>query len=212
MEEITTPTRNIRIKNPYFYAFLAALLTACCCIFAFFSLSVLDSFFPVAYTQEKNIDRYYNENTRYIHCTASKLYYTGYDYLSHSRIQGHYYYTLVNNQCTIYLIAKPYVSDPQNPPMVLENVRFNAVLQKDDSIRKPLLDYMAADLGWNYTGLERHCSKIIISQYHYDIHLYLILSLFCFLSIAATLLLGITAWRHRAVRQNHKQQHGKAEN
>lgn len=198
MQTIKIHNTKINIRNPYLYAFLASLLIASVCVFWFFKLSVLSSFSPIAYTQEKDIDRYYNDKTRYVNCSADKLYYTGYDYLSRSRVCGHYYYSLTDNQCTIYLIAKPYITDSQNPPLVLENIRFNAALRKNDANLEPLLNYMAADLGWNYAGLERHCAKIIVSQYHYDINLYIILSILCFLSIAASILLGIAAWRRNS--------------
>ena len=68
-------------------------------------------------------------------------------------------------------------------PVSLDNVSFKAVLKKNDTYLKPLLEYMAIDLNWNYSGLSSHTSAIMISQYHYSLPLYLCLLIITFIGI-----------------------------
>ncbi len=188
---------KISSRSPYLWAFLVSLIITVTCIVTFFKLSILSSFSPIAYTSDKNIDEYYDSGTHYVNCHADTLYYTGYDYLRHNSVKGHYYYSLTDSKCTIYLISSSYLNNTKNPPLTLENVNFNAALKKDHSNLKPLLEYMASDLNWNYHGISRHTSTVLVSEYNYTPLLYAILFMLCFICIGTTIVLCISTWNHR---------------
>lgn len=197
MHYIKIGNTKISTHNPYLWAFSVSLIITVMCIITFFRLSILSSFSPIAYTSDKSIDEYYEDDIHYVSCHADTLYYTGYDYLRRNRVKGHYYYSLTDGKCTIYLISSSYVGNTKNPPLTLENVTFNATLKKDHSNLKPLLEYMASDLDWNYHGISRHTSTILVSQYHYSPLLYTLVFILCFICIGATIILGISTWNHR---------------
>lgn len=197
MHYIKIHKAKISADNPYLWAFLVSLIITVTCIVTFFRLSILSSFSPIAYTADKNIDEYYEDDVHYVSCHADTLYYTGYDYLRQNRVKGHYYYSLTDSQCTIYLISSSYLGNAKNPPLTLENVNFNAALKKDHSNLKPLLEYMASDLDWNYHGISRHTSTILVSEYHYSPVLYAIIFILCFVCVCTTIVLCISTWNHR---------------
>lgn len=161
------------------FLFLFVLITISACM----SISLFKSFKPQSYSSSDNIDDCYLSGARYVNVDADTLYYTGYDYLDHDRVKGHYYYTLADDRCTIYLISTKYFNKDNDIPVSLDDVSFKAVLKKNDTYLKPLLEYMAIDLNWNYSGLSSHTSTIMISQYHYSLPLYLCLLIITFIGI-----------------------------
>ena len=167
MKKFINPAKMRRLfHNPYLSACLISLiLTICCCIICD-RLAIFSSFSPTDLHADENVDTLYEQGKRYVSCTAPALYYTGYDYTSHGKVQAHYYYSLNEDNCTIYLIANDFIQDA-SVPLTLTDVAFHAVLRRNDKNLKPLLEYMAADLGWNYSGLSKHTSLTLISMYHY---------------------------------------------
>lgn len=196
MKQFTIGKKKFILQNPYIYAFFISLMFAIMCLISFFRLSILSSFSPIAYTSEKDIDNYYDEGINYTHCTIDTLYYTGYDVVSNNKVTGHYYYTLLNDRCTIYILSSKHVGNSSNPPIVLNNQTFNATLRKNDNNFKSLLEYMSADLNWNYSGMLRHTSTTIIDQKSYSISTYILISIFTFTSVVLTLITAILAWHH----------------
>lgn len=195
---------NLRpfLHNPYLYALTISFVFTAFCIAACSRLSLLSSLTPVVYNSDSNIDRYYEEDSRYIRCHAKELYYSGYDYTAHGKIKGHYYYALENSSCTLYLLSTKMIKDSLNPPLTLSDITFTATLKKNDVHLKPLLEYLSADLGWNYTGLSKCTSPILISEYHYNAPAYILIGVLTFTGIACTLLLLICAFHH-CKKSNH---------
>lgn len=184
------------LNNPYLYALAAAFLFTAFCITTCIRLDLFTSLTPIAYSADSPVDRYYEDDTRYVACHADELHYSGYDYLNHGRIKGHYYYTLIDNVCTVYLISSKYIKTPDEPPLMLSSAVFTATLRKNDASLKPLLEYMASDLNWDYAGISKYTSPILISQYHYNAALYILIACITFAGIAVTLFLFLCALRH----------------
>ena len=86
------------------FLFLFVLITISACM----HISLFKSFKPQSYSSSDNIDDCYLSGARYVNVDADTLYYTGYDYIDHDRVKGHYYYTLADDRCTIYLISTKY--------------------------------------------------------------------------------------------------------
>lgn len=196
MKHIMIGKKKFVLQNPYVYAFAIAIAFAIICLVSFFRLSILSSFSPIAYKAADDIDTYYEGGTRYVRCTTEKLYYTGYDQVKHNNVTGHYYYALGNDRCTIYILSADYVGSPNNPPLVLENRVFNAALKKNDNNFKPLLEYMATDLNWNYAGILRHTNTTIVDQKNYNVLTYSLLAVLTFTSIVAIPITAMLAWNH----------------
>ncbi len=138
-------------------------------------LNIFQSFFPREYKSSMSADNTYKQGTHYIKCNTNTLYYTGYDYTKGSTVKGYYYYSLDNEICTIYLLSKKEVGE--QPQLTLNNISFNGRLIKDDTNLNNLLKYMSYDLKWNYNGIQKFSSNIIISQCDYNIKVYVIVSI-----------------------------------
>ncbi len=210
MNQIMFCRKKFILQNPYLYTFVITLVFSIMCLISFFRLSIIASFSPIAYSVDGDIDELYNSDCRYVRCNISKMYYTGYDYISHNKIAGHYYYTLYDDTCTIYLLSADYVGCPDSPPIMIENQSFNATLKKNDANFKPLLEYMSSDLNWNYSGMLRHTNTTIIDQRAYNISTYVLLAVLTFAGVTATLVTGILLWHHsdyvyptKSSRQHH---------
>ena len=186
--------KYIKRHNPYIKAFLTALIFTIICLSSYIRLSLYSGFSPKQYSSADDIDTCYSDNTKYIECHASKLYYSGYDYLAGNKMKGHYYYSLENQKCTIYLISTGFVSNFDTPPLELTDITFRAVLKKNDTNLKPLLEYMSSDLNWNYSGIARHSASTIISQYHYDMPAYIAITVISVAGFIATIIFAVLAF------------------
>lgn len=156
---------------------ITILLTALC-----IRLHIFSSFSPVAYSSVANAADCYNNSNYYVKCYAEKLYYTGYDYMQANKVKAHYYYSLKDNNCTIYMLSteliERYISDNRldnETPYVIENFTFNAILDNKPKELKPLLKYIATDLNWNYEGISKYSNTILVNEYSYNTVTYVIL-------------------------------------
>jgi len=131
-------------------------------IFAALQFPIVNCLFPTNVDSSKSASELYNSKSIYIKTTTGKLYYTGYDYLKGSSVKGHYFYSLENGKCTIYLFSSVYFKD--GVPSTLENVEIKAMLVHNRSNLEQLLNPMAKDMNWTYDGLASCTDTIIISQ------------------------------------------------
>lgn len=176
---------NIRqlLRRKYTPALILSTLFMATMLFLCHYYAVWYSFAPANYESDTCIDTIYHRNKQYVTSHADTLYYSGYDYLRNGQVRGYYYYTLADNYCTMYLLSANTVGNTETPPSTLTNISVKARLLPHDSNLKPLLDYMASDLNWNYYGIARYSSKIIISEVDYQPVFYLALLILCIYSM-----------------------------
>ena len=187
--KLTRP--QINIHNHYFQLFILIFIFTIFSVSACIRLSIFSGFSPVECSSSDDMDSHYDAGDKYLKISAEKLYYTGYDYLVRNSVRGHYYYSLENEKCTIYLISCDYLNNAGKPPLTLENISLNAALKKNDPYLKPLLEYMAADLNWNYSGLSAHTGTVVVSEYHYSLPLYITIALTAIFGIIATVISAV---------------------
>lgn len=156
-----------KIHHPKYTAFIASVIFSVVALITCFTNSVFTSLFPKQYTISKDT---YDEigGAKSISCLADTLYYSGYDYYVHGKIVAHYYYSLKDDTCTIFLIDNAMAGGSDLPSLTLSGVSFSANIRHGDTYLRQLLEYMASDLDWNYYSLSKHSNNYIISQYHYN--------------------------------------------
>lgn len=160
-----------QIKNyrrHYIHLVIFTIIAIAACIY----IHIPQCFFPSAYESYLTADDIYNNGTHYVKCHADTLYYTGYDYTRGASTKGYYYYSLENDLCTFYLISKDTVGE--SPMLTLYDVYFTGVLVNNSSSLNSLRKYLADDLNWNVTGMQKFSSNIIISECNYNIILYVL--------------------------------------
>ena len=137
--------------------------------------NLFNIFTPSDFTSEMSssdsnttIEDMYKNGTRFIKCEAPTLYYSGYDMTSSNKVTGHYYYSLDNSSCTIYLLSSNLFDNNDSVPTSISDLKFNARLNRSDASIKSLLKYMSADIDWNYYSLSKCTGTIIIDQSGYS--------------------------------------------
>lgn len=114
------------------------------------------------------LEALYNKGTRYVRCTIPTLYYSGYDNTSFGKVTGHYYYSLDDSSCTIYLLPVSICKNSDSVHMTLTDLTFNARLNRSDANLKDLLRYISADINWNYYSLSKCAGSIVVDQTMYS--------------------------------------------
>lgn len=200
-----------KLHNPYFSTFIPALLFTLLCLGTCLRLSLISGFAPANFNSLDDIDTYYSNGTKYVECSASKLYYSGYDYVAGNKVRGHYYYSLENEKCTVYLLSAKYIKNHSQSyadfssqsetsaaefPIELENITFKASLKKNDTNLKPLLEYMAADLNWNYNSLSQHTCSTLISQYNYSFKILMFILIITLSGLFTTVISAVLTIKH----------------
>lgn len=130
-------------------------------------------------TTMERLEELYANGTRYIECNIPTLYYTGYDSTSYNKVTGHYYYSLDNSTCTIYLLSSDILKNYETVPIILTDISFKAKLSRNDANIKSLLRYISTDINWNYYNLSQCTSSVVIDEVH------------CSLTTAVTLLIAL---------------------
>jgi len=141
--------------------------------------------FPTNIDSSKSATELYNTNSIYVKTTTGKLYYTGYDYLKGSSVKGHYFYSLENGKCTIYLFSA--ISFKDGVPATIENVEIKAMLIHNRSNLEHLLTLMAKDMNWTYDGLASCTDTIMISQMNYAVIPSVLIGIFMFFAFSFSL-------------------------
>jgi len=139
-------------------------------------MNILSHLFPSYYSSNESIDSFYNNDISCIQGFSENLHYSGYDYMINNTVKAHYYYTLNDNICTIYLISSDKLGNPEVPPITIDNLHYTANLQNNSQQLNSLLNYMASDLNWNYEGLSKYTQKTIINEYNYHKTFYIIIA------------------------------------
>ena len=156
-----------KLHNPRYTGFIASLIFTITALTTCLTNSVFTSIYPKHYTISE--DTYDTISTKKaINCTTDTLYYSGYDYYVHGKAVAHYYYSLNDNTCTIFLINNK-LAGGSTPLLTLESQTFSANIRHGDTYLRQLLEYMASDLDWNYYSLAKYSNTYIISQYHYNL-------------------------------------------
>lgn len=158
---------HIKLHNPRYTGFIASLIFTIAALITCLTNSVFTSICPRHYTVSGNtFDTIGNKKA--INCTTDTLYYSGYDYYVHGKVVAHYYYSLNDNTCTIFLINNR-LSGGSSPQLTLGSQTFSANIRHGDTYLRQLLEYMSSDLDWNYYSLSKYTNSYIISQYHYNL-------------------------------------------
>lgn len=146
---------------------------------------IFNCLFPTNVDSSKSPTELYNDNSIYIKSTTGKLYYTGYDYLKGSSVKGHYFYSLENGKCTIYLFSTKYFTN--GVPCTIDNATIQAALIHNRSNLEQLLTLMANNMNWTYDGLASCTDTVIVSQMNYAIIPSILIGIFIFFAFSFSL-------------------------
>ncbi|MDO5402055.1 MAG: hypothetical protein Q4F11_01330 [Eubacteriales bacterium] len=126
-----------------------------------------DSLSTAPLNSRQQLEELYRKGTRFVHCTIPVLYYSGYDNTSFNKVTGHYYYSLDDSSCTIYLLPCSITDGNDTVPLTITDLSFNARLNRSDTNLKDLLRYISADINWNYYSLSQCAGPIVVDQTQY---------------------------------------------
>ena len=172
--------RNIRLVN--YYRILFPIIFLLILIYAARNSSIINCLFPTKTDMSQAPSELYSNGISYIETTPGKLYYSGYDYYIGSNVEGHYYYSLENGKCTIFVFSKDFF--PDGVQKTLENTTFEAELIPAGNNFEELMTLMARDMNWTYNGISACTDTVIVSQMNYAITPSILLAVFLYFSFA----------------------------
>ena len=132
-------------------------------------------FFPRPLNSRSHYENFYNRDLPYVTVTVPELSYTGCRYAVNGLTEGYYYYTLNDGFCQFYLLGKPYGKDPL--PLRPGKTLKGRLVRLDPKEYRALLSFMAEDLNWTVSSLERMAAPYAVSTLPYPFYLDLLFRL-----------------------------------
>jgi hypothetical protein len=173
-----------KIRFTCFRHLLIPILSLLAAFFLYNYLPFEDVFTPKLINSSKEALFEYEKGTEYVNIKLDTLYYTGFDLMSGDKTVASYYYSLLNNECTFYLIENKLIPEK---PVTLKNFSFNAGFSKDSGPTDNMIASFSESLDWNYDSLKKISSPIIIDSTEYNYIVYL----FVFILIIAVILYSV---------------------
>lgn len=152
-------------------------------VIIFFQSSLWEGIVPTYLDSHHDVTNAHNAGNRYVEVNIPKLHYSGYDYMQGSDIKGHYYYSLENGHCQIYLIDKL----PGEVPATLTNYHASGNLQFQPDNYHDFIRLLARDLNWTYDGLKSITGNVILSEPGYHRIFLTIMGILLFLALCVVL-------------------------
>lgn len=168
---IYTHIRKISIYNTIISlaAFLVILVLS-------FRIPFSEIFSPAEMSYANSASTVYASDVEYVEITLNDARYTGYDCYRRGKVYASYYYSLVNNSCTLILVKN---NNQKKTPEVLENYTIKARLIENNKLTDKVITNLSNDLDWTKEGLLSVTSNVTIDEtgYHLDVYFYLALCL-----------------------------------
>lgn len=141
-----------------------------------FYIPFSDILYPVQMSYANSASTVYGSDVEYVEVTLNNAHYTGYDCYRRGKVYASYYYSLINNSCTLILVKN---DQHKKLPEVLENYTIKARLIENSKLTEKVISGMSADLDWTKEGLKSVTSAVTIdeTEYHLDIYFYLAICL-----------------------------------
>lgn len=128
-----------------------------------------DNFFnPRPLTYKSGFEDFYNRELPYVTVTASDLKYSGLDYVADGYIQGHYYYTLTDGRCQLYILAREAGTQPAAEPDTKK--LWGRLVKLNDRAYQTLLKDMAANLNWTAASLAKISAPYAVTTVPYPVY------------------------------------------
>ncbi len=123
----------------------------------------------------------YKEGYEYATINLSTLRYTGYDVMVGKEVKASYYYDIVNEKCTFYLLDSELV---KNRDLEIKNISIKVKFEEPDGVFDNMLVSFANSLGWTTQGLTNITVPVIMNQEEYNEDIYVVLYIVLVLVIA----------------------------
>lgn len=128
-----------------------------------------DNFFhPRPLNSKSDFEAFYNRDLPHVTVTVPELMYSGFDYTADGHIQGHYYYTLIDGRCQLYILAKEAGIDPAAiaNPVKLKG-RLVALSEEE---YHTVITGMSDRLNWSSSSLEKLSAPYAVTTVPYPVY------------------------------------------
>lgn len=168
---------NINIRRLIFPICYMILL-----VIILFKMPFINSIFPTKITDIKEITEL--KSNTYVTYTSGTLYYTGYDHSTNGRMDGHYYYEILDDTCAFYLLKSTY----KNAPETLKGVQITGKLVLSEKLYDDLINKVSQEFQWTTSGLSSISNGIVLSEVHHHPVTSFIIALILLSSITAVII------------------------
>lgn len=102
----------------------------------------------------------------YVNLKIDKLYYSGLDSKDNNNTNGHYYYNITNNKCTIFLLSDKSVKkyDKNTTPQVIADYSFQGKIMNDDDFNTKVKVYFANQINWYNYEFSKMAYPYLVSE------------------------------------------------
>lgn len=150
-------------------------------------------FNPRPLNYKSNYESFYNRKLPHVTVTVSGLKYSGLDYIVDGHIRGHYFYTLLDGHCQLYILSREsdITEQAELPPRTLRG----RLVMLDEVEYKTTLKKMAEALNWSPSSLQMIVSRYAVTNVSYPFYADLLFRFVlwgCFLLSLSDILCGIT--------------------
>ncbi len=150
-------------------------------IILFFILPFSDIFNKKTAITSADALKLYNEGNEYATINLETLRYTGFDVMEGKKVKASYYYDVINNRCTFYLLDSDLV---ENRDLELKKISINVKFTEPDGMFDSMLVSFAGSLGWTTQGLTNITVPVIMNQEEYNENMYIALYIAIMLVVA----------------------------
>ncbi len=159
MNEAHYITKNIRsyYQRRIFFPLLFLLFVFVISLF----YPVKSLLIPSTAGNQSSLSKLYKEKERFVYAGLSDLYFTGYTKSFLGYTLGYYYYTMIDDTCTIVLLS-PRTSSQGEPS--IDHLFTKYEIRKNAVSSEKLFTRLAEDLSWSKKGITDTMSSFMLSE------------------------------------------------
>lgn len=177
------------IRKICIYSTLISLAAFLVIVVFCFRIPFSDIFYPAQMSYANSASTVYDSDVEYVEITLNDAHYTGYDCYRRGKVYASYYYSLINNSCTLILVKN---NGQKKLPEVLNNYKIKARLIENSKLTDKVISNMSIDLDWTKSGIKSVTSAITIDETRYHLYIYYYLAI-CLGTISLILISFIIA-------------------
>jgi len=139
----------------------------------------------------------------YVNLTVDKLYYTGLDSKNKKSINGHYYYSITDNNCTIFLLSDDSVKkiSKKSIPETISNYSIQGIILDDENFNTKLRATFSKQINWSNYELSKMTYPYLISEINTEneiaLHLTIILIMMAVIFLVVSIINFVLYFRKK---------------
>ena len=133
------------------------------------------------------------EGHKYLEVSATRLIYSGYNYMKDTDVYGEYYYDLIDGNVCLFFLLEPTEGDSEESSML--NVTKRVKVEDTNGIFDNMISMFANSINWTEEGVKEITKDYILSEVSYNYRVYFVVLIILLIS----LLYGLTVFVYNMI-------------